>query len=339
MEKKTTYLFGAGASIYALPILNGMPQRMDEQIDFIKHKAENILSPLNLENDKYTIPEELIYLEDLEWLSNKSRQHASVDTFARKLHLNSHKSDLLKLKNCLSVFFLLEQLRKPVDPRYDTFFATLLETKHEMPKGLNIISWNYDMQFELAYQAFTDEKDLYTAQDNLGVFLKFKDNWRVTERFGIYKLNGSSVAYTSNNAKLVKVYSKAPIGKISIETLQEIFQSYCFFKNNPKEYDLGLSFAWEDENTNFGRKDIVTVTKEKTIDTQILVVVGYSIPFFNRQIDRGIIKNMTKLEKVYFQSPDADALIERFTSIRNDLDSTVLLPIKNCDQFHLPNEL
>lgn len=339
MRKKVTYLFGAGASIHALPILNAMPKRMEEQIEFIKHKAEHLLSIINQENDKHITPQESVYIEDLKWLSDNSAEHASVDTFAKKLHLHKNTSDLIKLKNCLSAFLLLEQLRNPVDPRYDTFFATLMENDFVMPNNLNIISWNYDIQFELAYRLFTNSNDLVSAQDNLGVYLKSHDNRPVNEKFGIYKLNGSSMVYTANNAKLNKVYSNAPSGELSIETLKEIFTSYCVFKNNCNEYNHGLSFAWEDEFTNAGKKNIVAITKEKTIETEILVVIGYSIPFFNRSIDRDIIQNMGRLEKVYFQSPEAEALIERFTSIRNDLDPRMLKPIKNCEQFHLPNEL
>jgi hypothetical protein len=313
-----------------------MSAAMENQIDFLNHKAEILLSVLN--NEKHTTSEEKEYINDLQWLIKFSKEHASVDTFARKLFLNNSKLDLIKLKNCLSVFFLIEQLRRPVDPRYDTFFATLLETKFVMPKDLKIISWNYDMQFEMAYQLFTNQDDLYNAQANLGVFLKSNDNWRASEKFGIYKLNGSSIAYTSDNAKLTKVYTNSKNKEISIEILHEIFNSYCHFKKDHSKYTLGLSFAWEEEHIVNG-KDIVSITKEKTIDTEILVIIGYSIPYFNRKIDRDLIKNMTKLEKVYFQSPEATGLIERFSSIRNDIDPTQLVPIENCAQFYIPNEL
>jgi len=70
-----------------------------------------------------------------------------------------------------------------------------------------------------------------------------------------------------------------------------------------------------------------------------LIVIGYSFPYFNREIDREIIANMNNLKKVYFQSLDAENLKERFLSIRDDLKDNQLLVRKDCGQFLLPNEL
>ena len=158
MEKKTTYLFGAGASCISLPILKEMHNVMGKQIEFISNKENQFPSSMNIEDNITECQKE--YISDLEWLKKTSEKHASVDTLARKLYLQENQTDLLKLKGCLSVFLFIEQLHNPVDPRYDTFFATLLESKFKMPEALNIISWNYDMQFELAYQTFSKIKDL-----------------------------------------------------------------------------------------------------------------------------------------------------------------------------------
>ena len=339
MVKKTTYLFGAGASCNSLPILKEMNNVMGKQIEFISNKENQFPCFMNNEENITECRKE--YISDLEWLKKASEKHASVDTFARKLYLQENKNDLLKLKNCLSVFLFIEQLHNPVDPRYDTFFATLLESKFKMPEALNIISWNYDMQFELAYQIFSNIKDIYEAQSTLGVYSKHNDNWRSNERkdFGIYKLNGSTIVYESSNSRNIKGHVKSIKETLDIETLNEIFKNYHCFKKEPNKHLQGISFAWEEDKLVIGGKDIVNITKNKTKDTEVLVIIGYSIPFFNRNIDRDIIKNMTKLEKVYFQAPDTNGLIERFNSIRNDLSPTNLVPITDCTQFYIPNEL
>ena len=335
MKKKVTYLIGAGASCNSLPVLNNMAARMEEQIIFLKKTDEN----LSLEQSEEFNQDELNeYINDLHWLINASRNHATVDTYAKNLFIK-RDSHLEKLKNCLSVFLLIEQLKNAIDPRYDTFFASMLDTNLDMPMDLNIISWNYDMQFEMAYQLFTSEIMLDSVQDRLGVYLKHNSNIvNLTKKFGIYKLNGSSVAFSSNNAKLMKVYARLSNKNIAISTLKEIFKSYSLFKNNLKDYTLGLSFSWETENVQEGN-DIVSITQRQTTNTEILVIIGYSIPYFNRDVDRNIIQNMSKLQKVYFQSPEADAIIERFGSIRDDINSSNLIPINNCDQFYIPNEL
>ena len=332
-----TYLFGAGASIGALPILKNMPSSMAEQIIFLKNKNQTLI---NDTNTKIIITdEETEYISDLEWLMTNCGKHASVDTFARKLFVNEKYSDFLKLKNCLSVYFLIEQLRNDIDSRYDAFLAALLETRTRMPKNIKILSWNYDMQFEMAYQLFTDELGLHNAQSKLGVFHKFNDNWRAGNEFGIYKINGSSIAYANDNSRNQYTYADTKGRELTINVLQGIFKSYIEFKKNPNKYINGLSFAWEKENNLINGNDIVSIAKKQTIDTNVLIIIGYSIPFFNRQIDRDLIRNMAKLRKVYFQSKEPLALIERFFSIRDDIDKSNLIPIEDCNQFYIPNEL
>lgn len=339
MKKHISYLFGAGASCNALPILRDFPRAMEKQIDFLDFKSEYFEPELKPISKEPKSSEETEYITDLNWLLSKSREHASVDTFAKKLYINNQQNQLAILKNCLSVFLLIEQLKNQVDIRYDTFFANVLESKHKMPDNLKVISWNYDMQFEMSFQAFIDEKSLGNAQDTLGVFLKHNDNWRANDKFGIYKLNGSSLAYNANNSRNQVVYTSINSKKFNREILQDIFKNYFLIKEDSSKYIFGLSFAWEKEHLTTFNEDILTLTKKNTSETEVLVVIGYSIPFFNREIDREIIGAMAKLKKVYFQDKDPNSIIERFTSIRTDIEMHNLIPINNCDQFFIPNEM
>jgi hypothetical protein len=95
-----------------------------------------------------------------------------------------------------------------------------------------------------------------------------------------------------------------------------------------------LELSWE-HNRNSGYYKAL----KKSIDsTEILVVIGYSFPFFNREIDRLLLKeSMPNLKKVYFQAPDCEILKERFLAIRDDISDLVLRRDK--DQFVFPNEL
>jgi len=70
-----------------------------------------------------------------------------------------------------------------------------------------------------------------------------------------------------------------------------------------------------------------------------LIVICYSFPFFNRNVDSQIIKTMKELKKVYFQAPDSDLIKERFQAIRDDIPENKLVPRIDIEQFLLPNEL
>jgi hypothetical protein len=51
-----------------------------------------------------------------------------------------------------------KNISNPIDYRYDVFYATLLEAfadeKLMLPSNVNILSWNYDNQFELAFKEY-----------------------------------------------------------------------------------------------------------------------------------------------------------------------------------------
>jgi len=99
-----------------------------------------------------------------------------------------------------------------------------------------------------------------------------------------------------------------------------------------------LTFAWE--NTPLSNSIIENATLA-TSKTYVLVVIGYSFPFFNRVVDRRIINSMINLEKVYFQAPkeDVNNLITRFKAIRSDFKKLDPEPIEDIKQFFLPPEL
>lgn len=73
--------------------------------------------------------------------------------------------------------------------------------------------------------------------------------------------------------------------------------------------------------------------------TEILVIIGYSFPTFNRDIDRGLLSSATKLEKIYYQAPknDVDGLIQRLKGI-NPKEIEVI-PHTDLNQFFIPYEL
>jgi len=78
-----------------------------------------------------------------------------------------------------------------------------------------------------------------------------------------------------------------------------------------------LSFAWEDYERP--EQNIINKVTTSTKDTEVLVVIGYSFPFFNREVDRKIIGEMKNLKKVYFQDKNPHNIKLRFQAIRNDL--------------------
>jgi hypothetical protein len=339
---KITYLFGAGASKNSIPITEGLIESMNEELRNFRDNFTSILNEVKTATSHPHIsdPEkgEKIFkqfLSDFELIINSSRTHQSIDTFAKKLHIQKNHDTLNKLKTILSLYFIIVQSRKYADVRYDSFFASILEENHStFPKNLKILSWNYDYQIEKAHSVYSGDPRIESCIRSLNIFSKnsLNDSFD-SDKFGIIKLNGTAAFMLHSENNKPHLYFDFVDAPLNSSLTSEILANYVSLQITRKdEFIPALSFAWED------REAIVKKAIEFTKSTEILVVIGYSFPFFNRFIDRDIIRAMKNLKKVYFQAPDAGNLKERFLAIRDDIEDKNLEPRNDIKQFVFPNE-
>jgi hypothetical protein len=336
-----TYLFGAGASCKVLPLVRGISQSLLEFKLFLKkeepHFSKSSTFPkLNIKKNQHELFLELI--NDIQWLIDKSSFHHSIDTFAKKLFLTKNYNDLHRLKNVMSIHFYTEQIRKGrADMRYDSLFAAILNKNHtDFPDNIKILSWNYDIQFELSYDEYSMFNDLETNQDHLRV--KFKEDGELLmddqlDKFCIIKLNGSALLYGERGRRkklLKRLVKNQPSPELCIEAVKDYATNKYY-----DSYHTGLSFAWEDERS---KDSIIKRAIRLTKNTDVLVVIGYSFPFFNRMVDRKIIQAMPTLKKVYFQDKEPSKIISRFKAVHELLPDESLIPINDVDQFFMPDE-
>jgi hypothetical protein len=336
--KNVTYLMGAGASAQCLPVVKNIPESIEKVIILLNQHILNftVLDHYNTKNVGYIdLLENLI--DDLIWLKEASITQSTIDTYAKKLKLKFEFEKLTRLKQTLSIFFTIWQIIKPVDKRYDTFFASILNDNFsKFPTNLNIVTWNYDFQFEITYADYLDKE--YIDQTSLRIETKNLNRSISNEGFNIFKLNGS--ANIQEHGFREYFYSNIISKNNSLEKSEviKILQNYYNLKNNKEGFYHSLSFAWEEELNPNGKSFFQTV-KQNVAKTNVLVIIGYSFPFFNREIDRQVINSMVNLEKVYFQDLFPQNIIDRFKSIREDLPENKLIAYKDIEQFFLPNEL
>jgi len=289
---KITYLLGAGASCEYLPMVKGFPEKL---ADFKDRLQENIDIRLHIENKNLASTEYLLhprgkYAEDLiksiNWLKEKVDIHASIDTYAKKLFIkkdnNEAIKELKKLKATLSCYFLLEQSFKPADRRYDNFFASILSSKSNgiplLPDGINIITWNYDTQLEKSYEGFcTDPSFVYTG---------------LTLNRNIIRLNGTCALLEEDNTRFL---GHCDFNIPFLEEVIKLFKNFTTIEGEVVGYQPNISFAWE-------KKDIEDKVKQELQGTTTLVIIGYSLPYFNRETDQMIINAMhPTLVKIFIQ--------------------------------------
>ena len=98
---KITYLFGAGASCGAMPLVSNLPQKMKAMREYLSLET-NQLS--NTEcfihtNNKYKTKLDFQkgFIKDLEALELASASHYTIDTYAKKLFATGKTHELFQL--------------------------------------------------------------------------------------------------------------------------------------------------------------------------------------------------------------------------------------------------
>ena len=268
-------------------------------------------------------------LKDIDSLYKATNEHATIDTYAKKLFLTRRIGDFQLLKNVLSTFFVWAQLEGKPDQRYDTFLANVLEVSNlYLPKDISIISWNYDSQFEIVYRYYSRNGSLPIYDKTIdGQFPSLKESGR------IFKVNGSANFGDFNMVNVIKNYS-------DVEAVIQLIEYYGLLNADTSgmEFQLcsHLSFAWE---TSDKQKQLIEAIKQTTVDTESIVVIGYSFPYFNREVDRAIFANMPNLKTIYIQDPTPEAVEPSLRAVLPEDSQVKINPQKDCTQFLLPREL
>lgn len=239
----------------------------------------------------------------------------------------------------------IRSLSKKVDNRYDVFLATLLQKSSknntlELPREVNIISWNYDYQLELAFMDYSINPNYRQSNESLKIYPTTDSKMAIAPKF--IKLNGTA-GYLERHSFDIHNPKKNDFIHIrgesdSYETthrLTDFLIGYSEFMKNPKStVSPFLNFAWE-KNNNKISQSAFEYAKKIMSETEIVVIIGYSFPNFNRIIDKEIFKaGINSFTHIYYQAPDADRLKERLRYVYpKTVESTSITEV---DQFFIP---
>ncbi len=331
--KNITYLLGAGASCQALPLVNEISGRLgsminqlsQEQFQLPTKKFRNIPSSMTQRDWQRNL---IFLLTTLRDTLEKSKC-TSIDVLAKRFYIKNQKQTIVSYG--LIMLFIWEQYINHPDTRYDTFFASILEPDLKLPNKIKICSWNYDLQLELAFRNFVDDLvPIDDVQQHLDVTHKFQVK-SVRSGFNVFKLNGTAAMRDKNNKYIF--FPEFTCSGLRIETIQEVV--YYYAKYLSESFDTNLFFAWD--KTIIEEKQYSNVIGQIS-ETNVLVIIGYSFPFFNRLVDRAILGNLKSIEKVYIQDKNPKGVSERLEAIFNHNAIPEMIFKENVDQFFIPNE-
>lgn len=327
---KVTYLLGAGASagqkdlsgqrISGVPTISEFAYEVDKCRIWLTQQFPEIAN---------------LFVDDLLWLKDICTQYPTVDTYARQLSVTRQLGDFKRLKAVLTCFLTIIQLQYQHDIRYDGWIASVINADGSFPQNVNMLSWNYDAQFELAYKGYEIDLSLKSMWSVLNVMNKsFLFEPRDNDKFSIVKLNGTAFFHNDDgiNAKTLNdiiVYQENLDSVIEqLKKLKEISSS--------ENYINELSYVWETRNFHEKFKEGLIL---KIKDTESLVVIGYSFPYVNRSMDKLIFQSMKNLRTVYIQDTEPEKIMELVAARLSNREGIKIIPITNTNQFYIPVEM
>lgn len=351
-----TYYLGAGASagkrnneggiIEGLPCANEISNRLIRIINQINNaKFERNLEwrnpQLGLDSIAAWEAAKQGMLEHLNMLYNACQRNATIDTYAKKLVLQEKKAELEHLERLLSFYFILEQVLLLPDSRYDTFLANILQDRKQFPYNIKVLSWNYDSQFEIAYHAYDDMHQLHIGSK---LSSKYED-------YDILKLNGSASFRSTESIPQYRHKMVAKIQKykeqynpfegvkkfdILLPDIVFLFKLFVGEINPMRENNTNLSFAFDYNRPS----DVLYQRADEIIAaTDVLVIIGYTFPFFNRVIDRRVLARLSPRAKIYIQDLNPERIRQSLQAVCPDMHESQIHLRKDVDQFFLPPEL
>lgn len=338
-KKQIVYLFGAGASYEALPVYADFVKRLERFWSYI----------LKLEIEPHPV-----YVEAL----NQIKKFKTPDTYAAALTLRKEEKKLAILKTLITLFIGYEQFFKPVDEfeamnrfgmlnndgwreierehntidqRYISFLCTIClhESKQELtfPNNINFISWNYDAQIELAFSRVFDKvQPLNEIRNEIEVARIGKPSGR------LIKLNGSADFNSTNNAFYDLNIDKVSSFNDSLTLLKtaECLDTLINFGFGVYEKELG-----DDTIENRFIRKIRYAARQRLRRADVIVIIGYSFPDFNRRIDKSIFLNVKDNVEIYVQDVNAEQVIEKLNGVKTGFKDKAK-PVTNVDQFWIP---
>jgi hypothetical protein len=342
----TTYIFGAGASANSIPTINELPKAFENVSEYIEKEIE--IHKRTQKGNKFFETMDYDSLKniaiDIKKLSKLSLEYGTIDTYFKKLFLNNEKEETNQLKTAMSFFFYLwqncqcnfEKIEgkewRSVDLRYISLLSNILMTDKDCPKWndkFRIITWNYDFQIIRGIQSLTSKSSKEIILDySIYPLNKLIDNSQT--KSNIIYLNGISGAYNFNKEIDFRYEENL------CNPLENIFEIYKDYKEKGEERSELLNFAWE-LHENIISQNTVGNAKQILNNTSNLVIVGYSFPYYNYEIDKELLKWLPKNSKIYYQDFNADLeIFEEKFQIPNRPKIKIFNNEKSLQQFYLP---
>jgi len=348
--KNITYLFGAGASLGALPIAAELGADMYTIIDaFEGYDREKVLGS-NLSSINPFVKGTMEYLAyDLRFFGFQAMQFGTLDGYAAKLYHIKDFRQLHRLKMTLSIYLVICQemsrsqlggniQRKitKIDSRYIKLIKSCLdmEKTNYIKDNIHFLTWNYDLQLQQTLMTyFEGMEDIETFNRGPYKFTPSQIEFPVvTAKSKICHINGFCGFYLTESQNYVSYLDRSKTSSISEKVKSMSYISDSASKGSIN-FNSAINFAWEN---NAYSTYAVSRAQEIMGITDTLIVIGYSFPDDNIEIDRKLFSSAKiagNLNRIIIQNP---GLNEAVISEKLNIEKSRFEVRKDVDEFLSP---
>lgn len=283
-------------------------------------------------------------MDDFEKVLAGLRTMHSIDTLAKSYYVKygSQSTEYKTIKKVISIYLIWEQLigrgnYAEREKRFSQLIAYYIDpTSRKIPANVRFLSWNYDSQLQLAMKEFLpNDSTLHKLiSEDLISYPQSHFNDIDEDAIQAVHLNGfASCGY--NKEKEISFPDISNLSSIDVSRVMKKTLD-TFFPNEEENFCETVRFAWDFDNENaFGAKS-VRIAKNIAAKTNTLIIIGYSFPAYNREVDREIINEMQtsgNLKKIIFCDPNlTEEILRQELSIDQDIS---IEKHKNLNQFPL----
>ncbi len=261
----------------------------------------------------------------------------------------------------LSIYFILEQVltqpnvrhstyHKPdrIDTRYMGWLAVLLQEPQSTAGNVNVISWNYDLQIEHALATYSDVKKMALVHQNprLAVYPDHRNAAKSEHKdYRPFLIHLNGLAGVLKSAPSMHDYMHDSLRqedtRAFLNGLLEAYQRRA--QGTPSLLDRTdelFTFAWEE---TVAAKGGMQLAQGYLSEADVLVIIGYSFPSFNRKYDRDLMHhfmlplNRVASKRIVVQSPSMSK--EDFLDIFPRIGESKIRMVTDTKQFYLPAQL
>lgn len=362
MSNKIVYLFGAGASYHAIPVVSGMKTRLQTFLEYYNNNRNLVI---NMNVHSLNRKGKLVILEKYKELVKETSRSFSIDTLARKFFLRGDMNKLNDVKELIAAYLVWEQVvNKEGQDRINTrpehinvyvpatnYFSYFWKGSSAEPKSViqtDIPLESFDYRYESLFSVLADKRNKlsenvsfiswnYDNQVEIAIDRVFniegnekKKNRTLDSIFDnrFIKLNGS--AGLSN-------FDWEPVSKFNSEKDERLKEIAEFLSVEGKTYPNRIKFAWEND------KDLPRNRASMHLqEADELVIIGYSFPDYNRKVDYQMLNEFwgtTHTKKITIQDTleNADKVAQRVKSITNlQANKDNIKIYTELQQFYIP---